>query len=305
MALTTANGDINVIASEVCIQENLPVDDLRVHSLELNPQTAAGSPAIFGDTTKVPIYAATGTALAWNSSTNNYETADAAQSVTFKDVIIDQRKKRTVEIDELQLIREVDIVPILRLEMENVARTMVNDVNGLLTAGNFATSEAIGLASAFDSDAVIDLRNEVEQIRKYPTSMRKLALNVDYSVALQKDPAIKNHNTLSPVGLPSNQLLTSFAKFDGGLYELEQIPAGGDVQVGFVTNGCGIAVAMTSVYQGNEDNAYEQTIMNWNGFTFLLRRHKEQGSGSVFFTIEAQYGFGVADELGVVRLLGS
>ena len=300
MAVTFANDDIEVIAAEACIQENLPVDDLRVHALELSPQTASGTPAVFGDTVKVPIYAATGAATTFNGLTNNYETADASQSVTYKSVAIDQRKKRTIEIDELKLLR-TDVAPLVRLELENVARTMVNDVNGLILAANFAESINIGGAGAWDSDGVIDLRESNDQIRKYPSSMRKLALNVAYSVALQKDPAIKNHNTLRPVDLPNNQLLTSFAKFGGGLWEMEQIPTGENL-VGIATNGCGIAVAMPSMYQQNDPDTYEQTMIMWNGFPFLLRRHKDKATGSVFITIEAQYGFAVADELGIVRL---
>ena len=300
MAVTFANDDIEVIAAEACIQENLPVDDLRVHALELSPQTASGTPAVFGDTTKVPIYAATGAATTFNSSTNNYETADASQSVTYKPVTIDQRKKRTIEIDELKLLR-TDVAPLVRLELENVARTMVNDVNGLVLAANFAESINIGAVTSWDSDGVIDLRESNDQIRKYPSSMRKLALNVAYSVALQKDPAIKNHNTLRPVDLPNNQLLTSFAKFGGGLWEMEQIPTGEDL-VGIATNGCGIAIAMPDQYQENDPDTYEQTVMMWNGFPFLMRKHKQKGSGNIFITIEAQYGFAVADELGIVRL---
>ncbi|MEE9352368.1 MAG: hypothetical protein V3U78_08915 [Thiotrichaceae bacterium] len=298
MPVTFANDDIEVIAAEACIQENLVVDDLRVHALELSPQTAGGTPAVFDDTVKVPIYAATGAATVWNASTNNYETADASQSVTYKSVTIDNRKKRTIEIDELKLNR-TDVAPLVRLELENVARTMVNDVNALITIANFASSSVVGLDSAFDSDSVIDIR-QLDQVRQYPTSMRKLALNVDYSIALQKDPAIKNHNTLTPVGLPSNQLLTSFAKFDGGLFEMEQIPTAESL-VGFSTNGCGIAIAMPSLYQNNDPDTYEQTMINWNGFPFLMRRHKNKATGSVFITIEAQYGFAVADELGITR----
>ncbi len=300
MAVTLANADINVLAAEACVQENLVVDDLSVHSLNLNALTAGGSPSVFGDTVKVPIYAASGAATVWNSSTNNYETADSSQSVTYKNVAIDTRKKRTIVIDEIDELR-TDMAPILRLELENVARTMVDDVNGLILVANFAQSEVVGADSAFDSDVVIDLRKDNAQIRKYPTSMRKLCLNVDYSVALQRDPVIKNHNTLAPVGLPNNQLLTSFAKFDGGLFEQEQVPTGENL-VGFATNGCGIAIATPMQWQNNDPSTYEQSVISYNGFNFLLRRHKDKATGNTIFNIEAQYGFGVADELGIVRL---
>jgi len=300
MAVTLANADINVLAAEACVQENLVVDDLSVHSLNLNALTAGGSPSVFGDTVKVPIYAASGAATVWNSSTNNYETADSSQSVTYKNVAIATRKKRTIVIDEIDELR-TDMAPILRLELENVARTMVDDVNGLILAANFAQSQVVGADTAFDSDVVIDLRKDNAQIRKYPTSMRKLCLNVDYSVALQRDPVIKNHNTLTPVGLSNNQILTSFAKFDGGLFEQEQVPTGENL-VGFATNGCGIAVATPMQWQNNDPSTYEQSVISYNGFNFLLRRHKDKATGNTIFNIEAQYGFGVADELGIVRL---
>tara|TARA_R110002167_G_scaffold361826_1_gene580467 strand:- start:2690 stop:3598 length:909 start_codon:yes stop_codon:yes gene_type:complete len=302
MAATFANDDIQVIAAEACVQENLPVDDLRVHSIQLNAQTASGSPAVFSDTVKVPIYAASGAATVWNASTNNYETADASQSVTYKDVVINTRKKRTIEINELALLR-TDIAPLVRLELENLARTMVSDVNALIINANFAVNKVVGVVGSFDADIVVGLRSE-DQIRKYPTSMRKCVLNTDYSIALQQDPVINNHNTLSPVDLGSNQILTSFAKFGGGLFEFEEIPTALN-QVGFATNGCGIAVAMPSMYQNNDPETYEQTELDWNGFKFLMRRHKKKGTGSVFITLEAQYGFAVADELGIVRLVSA
>jgi len=299
MAVVFANDDINVLAAEACIQENLPVDDLRVHALELTPQTANGSPAVFGDTTKVPIYSAVGDATTFASGSNDYEDATGAQSVTYKDVVIDQRKKRTIVIEELKLLR-TDVAPLLRLELENLSRTMVKDVNGLITVANFASTKIVGADTAFDSDDVIDIR-ALDQVRKYPSSMRKLALNVDYSIALQKDPAIKNHNTLRPEGLSSNMLLTSFAKFDGGLFEMEEIPTAENL-VGFATNGCGIALAMPSAYQENDPDTYEQSIITWNGFNFLMRRHKQKSTGDVYITLEAQYGFAIADELGITRL---
>lgn len=299
---TFANDDIQVIAAEACVQENLPVDDLRVHTIELNAQTASGSPAVMDDTVKVPIYAAVGAATTFNSSSNNYETETTAQSVTYKDIVIDQRKKRTIQIPELKILR-TDIAPLVRLELENVARTMVNDVNALIINANFATNKVVGVVGSFDADVVVGLRNEA-QIRKYAQSMRKCVLNTAYSIALQQDPVINNHNTLRPVDLGSNQILTSFSKFGGGLYEFEDIPTALN-QVGFATNGCGIAVAMPSEYQNNDPETYEQTIIDWNGFKFLMRRHKKDSTGDIFITIEAQYGFGVADEDGIVRLVSA
>ena len=302
MAVVFANDDIQVIAAEACVQENLPVDDLRVHTISLNAQTASGSPVVFDDTVKVPIYAATGVATTFASGSNDYEDATAAQSVTYKSVVIDQRKKRTIEIDELSLLR-TDIAPLVRLELENVARTMVNDVNGLITNANFAQNEIVGAVGSFDADILIGTRSNA-QIRKYPVSMRKAVFNTDYSIALQQDPVINNHNTLTPVALGSNQILTNFAKFGGGLFEFEDIPTALN-QVGFATNGCGIAIAMPSMYQENDPETYEQTTLDWNGFKFLMRRHKNKATGSVFITIEAQYGFAVADELGIVRYISA
>ncbi len=300
MAMTVANDDISVIGQQLCVQENLPVDDLSVHALALSATTGDNNSAVYGDTVKVPIYSATGDATEWNSSTNNYSTIDGTQSVTFKDVVINQRYKKTIEIDEMDLFK-VDVAPILRLELENVARTMVDIVNADITVANFATSKVVGAVGAFDSDVVIDVRAE-DQVRQYPQSMRKLAMNVPYSIALQKDPAIKNHNTLTPVGLPSNYLLTSFAKFDGGLFELEQLPTAENL-VGIATNGCGLAIATPAKFQGNDpDTSFDQTIVSHNGFNFLLRRTKVVATGAIQFTIEAQWGSAVADELGITRL---
>lgn len=294
-----ANDDIKVLVSEACVQENLPTDELSVHTLNVTPQTASGTPAVFEDTAKIPVYSATGLATTFNKSTNNYETSDS-QSIVYKDIVISEEKKRTIQVDEKKIMR-TDIAPLIRLETENVYRQVVKDVNETILLANFATSKVVGLASAFDSDAVITLR-ELDQIRKYPSNMRKLALNVDYSINLQKDPAIKNHNTLTPVGLPNNQILTSFAKFSS-VWEMEQLEGNGEALVGLVTNGCGIAIAMPSQFQAPSMSDIEQEMFMYNGIPMLLRRHQNKTTGDFFINIIAQYGFGVADELGITRLI--
>ena len=303
MAVTVANAPINLIGDKLAVQSNLSVDDLVPFAMSLGAQTAGGNSAQLGDTVKVPIYSATGDAVDWNSSTQNYGTVNGTQTVTFKDVAIDQRIIKTVEIDEMDLFK-VDVAPILSLELENVARTAVNRVMALVTPTNFATTKVVGVAGSFDSDIVIGLREE-DQIRKYNSAMRKLALNVDYSIALQKDPVINNHNTLRPVDLPSNVILNSFSKFGGGLYECENMTSANNV-VGFVTNGNGIAIATPSAYQSNDPSTtFEQTVVSYNGWDFLLRRTKDTDTGAVRFSIELQFGFAVADELGICPLISA
>ena len=235
--------------------------------------------------------------------TQNYGTVDGTQGVTFKDVAIDQRIIKTIEIDEMDLFK-VDVAPILSLELENVARTAVDRVMALVTPTNFATTITVGADTAFDASKVIDLRKE-DQVRKYNSAMRKLALNVDYSIALQQDPVINNHNTLRPVDLPSNVILNSFSKFGGGLYESENMTSANNV-VGFVTNGNGIAIATPSAYQSNDPSTtFEQTTVSYNGWDFLLRRTKDTNTGAVRFSIELQFGFAVADELGICPLISA
>ena len=303
MAVTVANAPINLIGDKLAVQNNLSVDDLVPFAMSLGAQTAGGNSAQLGDTVKVPIYSATGDANDWNSSTQNYGTVDGTQGVTFKDVAIDQRIIKTIEIDEMDLFK-VDVAPILSLELENVARTAVDRVMALVTPTNFATTITVGADTAFDASKVIDLRKEA-QVRKYNSAMRKLALNVDYSIALQQDPVINNHNTLRPVDLPSNVILNSFSKFGGGLYESENMTSANNV-VGFVTNGNGIAIATPASYQSNDPSTtFEQTTVSYNGWDFLLRRTKDGDTGAVRFSIELQFGFAVADELGICPLISA
>ncbi len=303
MAVTVANAPINLIGDKLAVQNNLSVDDLAPFAMELGASTAGGNSAQLGDTVKVPIYSATGDASDWNSSTQNYSTVDGTQGVVFKDVAIDQRIIKTIEIDEMDLFK-VDVAPLLSLELENVSRTAVDRVMGLITPTNFATTITVGADTAFDSSKVVAIRKE-DQVRKYNSQMRKLALNVDYSIALQQDPVINNHSTLRPVDLPSNVILNSFSKFGGGLYESENMTSANNV-VGFVTNGNGIAIATPSAYQSNDPSTtFEQTIVSYNGWDFLLRRTKDGDTGAVRFSIELQFGFAVADELGICPLVSA
>jgi len=303
MAVTVANAPINLIGDKLAVQNNLSVDDLSPFAMELGASTAGGNSAQLGDTVKVPIYSATGDAKDWNSSTQNYSTVDGTQGVVFKDVAIDQRIIKTIEIDEMDLFK-VDVVPLLTLELENVARTAVDRVMALVTPTNFATTITVGADTAFDASKVVAIRKE-DQVRKYNSQMRKLALNVDYSIALQQDPVINNHNTLRPVDLPSNVILNSFSKFGGGLFESENMTSANNV-VGFVTNGNGIAIATPSAYQSNDPTTtFEQTIVSYNGWDFLLRKTKDGTTGAVRFSIELQFGFAVADELGICPLISA
>ncbi len=303
MAITVANAPINLIGDKLAVQANLSVDDLSPFSMALGASTAGGNAAQMGDTVKVPIYAATGDAQDWDASTNNYNTIDGTQSVRFKNVAIDQRIIKTVKVDEMDLFK-VDVDPLLALELENVCRTAVDRVMALVTPTNFATTIDVGAASSFDSDVVIGLREE-DQVRKYNQAMRKLALNVDYSIALQKDPVINNHNTAGVVAIESNVILNSFSKFGGGLYECENMVEANNV-VGFVTNGNGIAIATPASYQSNDPaTTYEQTTVNYNGWQFLLRRHKQEDTGAIVFNIELQFGFAVADELAICPLVSA
>ena len=302
MAVTVANAPINLIGDKLAVQNNLSVDDLNPFAMSLGAQTAGGNSAQLGDTVKVPIYSATGDASDWNSSTQNYGTVDGTQGVTFKDVAIDQRIIKTIEIDEMDLFK-VDVAPILSLELENVARTAVDRVMALVTPTNFATTITVGSDTSFDASKVIDLRKE-DQVRKYNSAMRKLALNVPFSIQLQKDNAIKNHNTQAPVGLPSNTIVTNYSQF-ASITEMEQLAANGEDLAGIVTNGCGIAIAMPSVFQAPAMSQIEQTMFMYNGVPMMLRRHQDSATGDYFITVEAQYGFEVADELGIVRLTGT
>ncbi len=299
--VTLSNSDIKVLAAEACVQENLPVDELGVHTLNITPQTASGTAAQLGDTAKIPVYSATGSAATFNKSTNNYETSDG-QSVVYKDVAITERKKRTIQVDALDILR-LDVAPLLRLETENVYRTVVDDINATILAANFAEVKDLGVVGSFDSDVVVGLR-ELDQIRKYPRAMRKLALNVPFSIQLQKDNAIKNHNTQAPVGLPSNTIVTNYSQF-ASITEMEQLAANGEDLAGIVTNGCGIAIAMPSVFQAPAMSQIEQTMFMYNGVPMMLRRHQDSATGDYFITVEAQYGFEVADEKGIVRLTGT
>lgn len=301
--ITVANAPITLIGDKLAVQDNLPVDDLSPFSMALGASTAGGNAAQLGDTVKVPIYAATGDAVDWNSSSQNYGTVNGTQAVTFKDVAIDQRILKTIEIDEMDLFK-VDVTPILRLELANVARTAVDRVMALVTPTNFATTITVGASTAFDSDVVIGLREEA-QVRKYNQSMRKLAVNTDYAIALQKDPVINNHNTSGVVPIQENTILNSFSKFGGGLYECENMTSANNV-VGFVTNGNGIAIATPAAYQSNDPSTtFEQTSVMYNGWNFLLRRTKDQDTGAVRFSIELQFGFAVADELGICPLVSA
>ncbi len=303
MAITVANAPINLIGDKLAVQANLSVDDLSPFRMALGASTSGGNAAQMGDTVKVPIYAATGDAQDWDASTNNYNTIDGTQSVRFKNVAIDQRIIKTVKVDEMDLFK-VDVDPLLALELENVCRTAVDRVMALVTPTNFATTIDVGAASSFDSDVVIGLREE-DQVRKYNQAMRKLALNVDYSIALQKDPVINNHNTAGVVAIESNVILNSFSKFGGGLYECENMVEANNV-VGFVTNGNGIAIATPASYQSNDPaTTYEQTTVNYNGWQFLLRRHKQEDTGAIVFNIELQFGFAVADELAICPLVSA
>jgi len=221
-------------------------------------------------------------------------------------VTLNVHKFKTVHLTDTQLANS----SVLKLEElgyqagHAVGVAFVTDVLSIVTADNYGAAVHTGLASAFDSDDVVDIRTALGTA-KVPLANRKLVLDGDYIGALLKDDSIK---TVANLGSAEAVKDGMFTKLSGmNVYESDVIPANAENLVGFAGNGSGMAIAMRYLapQDGNTYAAAEPLVDPETGMVLGMREWYDNDTGTKYLTFEAMGGKAVGIAAGLKRIVSA
>ena len=132
----------------------------------------------------------------------------------------------------------------------SIAKEVLDDVFGLITAANFGAAALTTAAWNFDSDSVADLRQAAREAGWDMNSRPVLVVNPAYYNALCKDDSIKNWSASQSEALRTGQLPNLYG-FD--VIEAPTLPGNSENLVGFIALPSAIAVAMRGVQTQSPD----------------------------------------------------
>lgn len=185
-----------------------------------------------------------------------------------------------------------------------VGAAFLANVLAIVTAANYGAAIHTGIASAFDSDDVVDIRTALNGA-SVPKNGRKLVLDSDYTGALLKDDSIK---TVANLGTPEAIVGGMFTKLSGlNVFESDLIPGNSENLVGFAGNGAGMAIAMRYLepQDGNTYARAEALIDPDSGLVLGVREWYDDNTGKRYMTFEAVGGKAVGIAAGLKRIVSA
>ena len=227
-------------------------------------------------------------------------------TVSAVSVTMNVHKFKTVHLTDTQLANS----SILKLEElgyqagHAVGVAFVANVLSIVTAANYSTAIHTGLASAFDSDDVVDIRTALNTA-KVPKAGRKLVLDSDYIGALLKDDSIKTVANLGVADAVRDGMYTQLSGMK--IYESDVIPDNSENLVGFAGNGSGMAIAMRYLepQDGNTYSMAEPLVDNETGMVLGVREWYDNATGTKYLTFEALGGKAVGIAAGLKRIVSA
>jgi ATP-dependent protease ClpP protease subunit len=225
-----------------------------------------------------------------------------------KVITVDKRKYQGLTWTSSELARQpyLDIMTSAGLKAEQLGIDVVQDVLSLVTAATFGAAAVTGLASAFDSDDVIDLKG-VADVANWPAAGRSLMLNSDYDINLLKDSAVKsalNWGDSAPVREGRIQRIVGF-----DYYPDSRIPANAENLQGFISFKSGLLVGFSPVGPTPEVRQqltrYEVVTHPETGATFEYRLWGDPDMDTSKEVIEANYGRIAGEAAAIKRIVSA
>jgi len=292
MANTIDTGLINEVISQNVIQA---YNDALTPMSVFSTSYGNGSDKIVN----VPSFAAD-TASNW---AGDYTTgADA--TVSNIAVTIDSHKYVTIHLTDKEAM-DHDSATLANLGIQAgqaLADAVFADVLADVTAANFGAAAFTGLASTFDSDDVVDIKDACDTAN-LPRLNRGLLLDPSYFNALLKDTSIKDASAYGSSDAVQGGLIERLNGFK--IYETPAIPANGENLVGFACTPGAIGLAVRYLQPLNT-SAYAQTQMLTHaetGLTLGSRMFSLPETGATYFSFECNYGSAVARGADIKRMV--
>lgn len=301
MASVTTNSDIQVMANKVLKALIYKLDALGAFALGFE------SNANEGDVAKVEVHGITKDAAAYNKSSNNYSTV-GADTTTFVDVTMDQKIKKTAEIEE-RYFGITDITKKLEGLATAVAYKVLLDIYNTLVAATYDNPEEIvGAASGFTADDLVDLEVVADDAEFDPENRYCLLSNA-YTANLKKDSVLVANKAADVDPKKTWERFEEIANFKvAGSTVIKNVTgtAATENLVGFITDGQAIGIGMgvpavipSSIYE--IVNVFDEAT----GLGIQLRKHIDPDTGSMLLNAVILCGYSAIDEARLTRVVSA
>ena len=263
-----------------------------------------------GDRIEIPFVtkfgnSGTSTVSAFNVSSNDYSNAGAAEieSVT---VSLGTHVKATWSLQDVQA-SQYAVAQLERFGNQkgnDLATKIFGDVSAKWIASNFTNTTVVGVASAFDLDALLTARAEVVGRGANPSDCSVLLASSHYN-SLLGDTAFQADAYGGSEAIRLG-VIPAIAGFQA-VYECPSLPTTANL-VGVITHPSALAVAFRYLApSGSGGGAYSRTdrLTNDLGMTMGYRQFYQPETGIDFATIEAVYGCSVVNGDAAELLLSS
>jgi hypothetical protein len=184
-----------------------------------------------------------------------------------------------------------------------LAKAVLQDVFSVVTLANYGAAAFTGVASGFDSDDVIDIKNACDLV-SMPATLRSLVLGDSYVNALLKDSSIKGADSFGnpdPIQRGSIGMLSGFSVVPSSL-----IPANGQNLVGMAVYPDALLVAMRYLAPQDEGQLLgAEPVTEEGGITLGYRRWYEPSTAKLISVMECNYGYAVGNAASLKRVVSA
>lgn len=264
-----------------------------------------------GDKMRVPYYPLrTNASEDWVPATG-YDFTNGAPTVDTREVTIDKRKYQPIVTTSTELSRfNYSPAEVGRVAGNKLAIDVNADILSVITAANYGTAAFTGLATAFDSDAVIDVRNACKTADWPSEQPWFLVLDTDYHTNLEKDGDIKpaySYGDSDPIREGMFGRLSGF-----NVLESNEIPANGENLTGFASTASAILIGNAPIAPGggrddiaNRTVQYETVTDPESGITLEYRKWFDENLDQVREVLEMNYGYSVGEGAAIKRIVSA
>lgn len=254
-----------------------------------------------GDKVKVPFISAADAAVNF-AGTYTIQDADAEG----KDITLDKHKFVSWGLTDLELVNnpQVELERFARQKGHQLAKAVFQDIMSQVTNANYGAAIFTGAASSFDSDDLVDIREDLVQAG-FPEMGRALILKETYYSYLLKDNDVKDASfsgTTDPIQQGAVRRLLGM-----DIYESTLIPANGENLVGVACHPDGILFAGRYLApQPGHNYANAQAVTDpQTGITLGFREWYDNDTGTMKRVLEVLYGYQVGNTSALKRLVSA
>jgi hypothetical protein len=258
------------------------------------------------DKVNVPFYNLQTAASTDFNPANGYVMGNTVTSQ--REVTVNKRKYQGFDWTSSQFRRQpyLNTLQLGLTNAEKLAEDVWLDILSVITLANYGAAGHTGLASAFNSDAVANLKMTADQAQ-WPGVGRSLFLDSAYDNALMKDTGIKNSMNYGGSEAIRQGRIPQIYGFD--YYENPNFPANAQNLKGWISFPSAILIATAPIAPTEEVrsqlSAYEVVVDSQTGLAFEYRRWGNPDFDTSRSVVECNYGFAPGNAAALKRIVSA